>query len=304
MFKKNFLKIGQKKVNGSKKGFTLVEMIVTLLIVGLLAAIGGLGIVEAIKGYLTVKNNETTTQKAQLAISRITREIQEMINVPQNASSTSLPITGTANCASNSNCVRTIALVGNQLVISAGSNVDTLIDNVTSLKFTYFSANVPYTTWAPGNDAHLNGVGVNMTITTPSGQSVTFGGAGAGAGGTGSTGIYVMPRNNGNLGGANMPTSTPAGTPAQWNISGCFVATAAYGDPGHPMVQILREFRDKYLLTFSAGKWFVYQYYQHGPAAADLMRAWARLPRPARESGRDELGWSSSRTSCATSRRG
>ncbi|MEO5347609.1 MAG: hypothetical protein H7834_14720 [Magnetococcus sp. YQC-9] len=53
---------------------------------------------------------------------------------------------------------------------------------------------------------------------------------------------------------------------------GCFIATAAYGSYEAPYVKLLREFRDRYLLTNAAGTWFVEQYYSWSPAAADWLR--------------------------------
>jgi hypothetical protein len=46
---------------------------------------------------------------------------------------------------------------------------------------------------------------------------------------------------------------------------GCFIATAAYGDYDHPHVQLLRRFRDRYLLTSSLGRMFVDMYYHYSP---------------------------------------
>ncbi|HNY51734.1 MAG TPA: hypothetical protein PLV50_14960 [Smithella sp.] len=48
----------------------------------------------------------------------------------------------------------------------------------------------------------------------------------------------------------------------------CFIATAAFGSPLAKQVQILRNFRDRYLLTNAAGQKFVAWYYQNGPVAA------------------------------------
>ena len=64
---------------------------------------------------------------------------------------------------------------------------------------------------------------------------------------------------------------------------GCFIATAAYGDYGYPNVKLLREFRDRYLLTNGVGRIFVSMYYQYGPslarftAASKSMRALVRF---------------------------
>ncbi len=64
---------------------------------------------------------------------------------------------------------------------------------------------------------------------------------------------------------------------------GCFIATAAYGSPFERHVKILREFRDRYLMTSAAGRAFVRWYYIHSPkyaaviAGNEVLRTVARV---------------------------
>jgi len=69
----------------------------------------------------------------------------------------------------------------------------------------------------------------------------------------------------------NTPPAAPAGGGGGGGGGGCFIATAAFGSPLAPQVRLLREFRDRYLVTNGPGRLFTAGYYRISPPLADLV---------------------------------
>ncbi len=53
----------------------------------------------------------------------------------------------------------------------------------------------------------------------------------------------------------------------------CFIVTATMGDPEHPTVNLMRRFRDQWILTRPGGDKFVAWYYNYGPIAAKFIKS-------------------------------
>ncbi len=71
------------------------------------------------------------------------------------------------------------------------------------------------------------------------------------------------------------PLIMPPGLPRNCTIKSsdrrCFIATAAFGSPLHPYVEILRELRDRYFLTNPAGRVVISLYYFYSPPIAETI---------------------------------
>ena len=63
----------------------------------------------------------------------------------------------------------------------------------------------------------------------------------------------------------------PCGSSGSDGGGGCFIATAAFGSVLEPQVELLRQFRDAYLLTNLPGRVFVDYYYAYSPPLAGII---------------------------------
>jgi hypothetical protein len=85
---------------------------------------------------------------------------------------------------------------------------------------------------------------------------------------------YILPKKQSSSVSVESAPSNPFRFPEAYlynpNLQnkGCFIATAAYGYYDAPQVQALRDLRDRYLETNSAGRAFVKWYYEYGPIGA------------------------------------
>lgn len=109
-------------------GFTLIEVIAVLVLVGIISAVAGLGIVRGVQGYLFAQSNTETTQKAQLALARMTRELMELSAINSGSNGSNIIFSAPSVTAN-----KTISLSGLTITLDDGDgNGNVLTDSVKS----------------------------------------------------------------------------------------------------------------------------------------------------------------------------
>ena len=120
------------KVLINQKGFTLIEIIVSIVVMTIITVIAGVGLVEISKGYVFSKKNAIITQQGQIAMARLKKELS---NIQSVTSVTATPPSITFTRSSDTT-IHTISWAGgnNPLLVDG----DTLIGPVTSFSLTYY----------------------------------------------------------------------------------------------------------------------------------------------------------------------
>jgi len=76
----------KKTAYGSRIGFTLIELIVTLVLVGIISVFAGAAILSAVRGMVEARDNAETAQKVHLAVNRISRDLLVATNIVSGSS--------------------------------------------------------------------------------------------------------------------------------------------------------------------------------------------------------------------------
>ena len=175
-----------------ESGFTLIELVLTLVLVGVLTTVAGMALVTGLKGYMLARENDHLTQKVENAMARLYRELLELQDV---ASTSGASITYQRSAGSY-----TVTFDEEAQVIKIGTDV--LLDNVESFTLAFWQGEQP---WNPDTDGWEIGihaiallaaievsVEVNRSETGLDPLALNF---------------VVHPRNNGNYGGALPPSA-------------------------------------------------------------------------------------------------
>lgn len=116
-------------------GFTLIEIILTLVLISILSVFAGLFLTSFLSSYSLVKNNSDTAMKAQMAMDRISLELKEVSAVSAITANSLITYTNPSGAG------RTIKRVGSNLFLSTPTD-QILIDGVQAFQLSATYRNV------------------------------------------------------------------------------------------------------------------------------------------------------------------
>ena len=114
------------KLRNKTHGFTLIEIIVTIVLLGILGAFGGMILINSVRSYNHAKDNAHLIQKAHMAMMRITTELSRI----EGKKATSIPFDTEVKIKTCDNLDIIFKQVGNQIHL----NNNVLTDMVTNFK--------------------------------------------------------------------------------------------------------------------------------------------------------------------------
>ena len=146
-----------------ERGFTLLEVILVLALVGIIGTISMFGLLNLTRSFTFVKGSGVVAGKAQLAMLRLGKEFQLI----KSATGSNTAITYTASRASG-DVTHTVSLAGDTLLFDG----DILTDQVNSFNLSYYDSydSAAAASWT----ATSKMIGINLILNGPEGVNPAF----------------------------------------------------------------------------------------------------------------------------------
>ncbi len=157
---------------GGNAGFTLIEIVLTMVILAVIGSMAGIGIYQVTRGFVFSRANTEAAAKAQLAMLRL---VKEGINIKGVVSGTTSALTFTTQHGTPSSPVDvtyTVALNGSTLTLNDGVHDDALLDGVTAFSLQYYDTydGTATTTW--GASSRI--IEISITVLGADNEQATF----------------------------------------------------------------------------------------------------------------------------------
>ena len=121
--------------NKMAHGFTMIEVIASIVLVGILAVLTSISLANIFEGYLFTKDNADTTMKAQIALTRLVKEFSSIDEI-SNGTNTSLTYKYYKNGVSEPRTVTWSGIDNAPLLL--GGNI--LADNINDFELSYHNS--------------------------------------------------------------------------------------------------------------------------------------------------------------------
>ena len=117
------------------KGFTLVELVVTIVLVGIIGTFTTFFLYTGFSGYLRAKDTAEGALKAQIALDRISLELRDINGISAFTANTSIDYTS-VTLPGNRQITYNPDPVARTIALSVDGNSNPLLDNVASFTMT------------------------------------------------------------------------------------------------------------------------------------------------------------------------
>jgi len=146
-----------------QKGFTLLEIIVSIVVVTIIAVIASNGIIGIVKGYTFSRKNALTVQQGQITMARLKKELSNIKSVSSGAA-TSITFT-----RSSDGSTHTISWAGgNSPLLIDG---DTLVSPINSFNLAYYDS---YNSSASSYSASTSIIEITLQLMGPENSAMNF----------------------------------------------------------------------------------------------------------------------------------
>ena len=149
----------------NKSGFTLIELIIVIMIIGVVAGMVGFIMLTTVDAWTLKFNRSDMLWDGRLALNRMVREIREADSDDSVTTASSSQFRFTDEDGVDI----TYSLSSTDLNRTADATANMLAENVSSLAFTYFSScasDATSITPTVGTDTNIRRVRINLTLTT------------------------------------------------------------------------------------------------------------------------------------------
>ncbi len=158
---------------GTAAGFTLLEVVLVLIVLGIAAVVSVSAIQQITRGFVFARANAEAVGKAQLALLRL---IKEGLNISQVTAGTSTSLSfvslhGTPAAPQEKSYQ--VFLNGSTLVMDDGSTQDLLTDQVSNFTLSYYDTyddTTPSSTWTASSRI----IAISLTVQAADNAQATF----------------------------------------------------------------------------------------------------------------------------------